>query len=91
MTDETSTSVPATLARIDERTRRTEEDVKQLIAGQVIFATRREHDALHTRVDLLADGFAKRVEKIEDKQHKTLWGFAAGAAALVGTYIFGKL
>jgi hypothetical protein len=91
MTEESNTSVPATLARIDERTRRTEEDVKQLIAGQVVFATRREHDALHTRVDLLADGFSKRVDKIEDKQHKTLWGFAAGIAALVGTYIFGKL
>jgi hypothetical protein len=91
MTEESNTSVPATLARIDERTRRTEEDVKQLIAGQVVFATRREHDALHTRVDLLADGFSKRVDKIEDKQHKTIWTVVAAVIASGVAFFFGKL
>jgi hypothetical protein len=91
MTEDSNTSVPATLARIDERTRRTEEDVKQLIAGQVIFATRREFDALAVRVNVLADGFSNRVDKIEDKQHKAWWAIAITFLSGAVAHFFGKL
>jgi hypothetical protein len=84
-------SVPATLARIDERTKRTEEDVKTLVTNQAIFATKRELEALEKRFDFAVATGVLRFEKIEDKWYKTIWGVVAGGASMVAAYIFGKL
>jgi hypothetical protein len=83
--------VRATLARIDERTDNTLHRVRNIENTMNAFARQRDLEALEKRLEAAAEGVGTRFDKIEDRWYKTLWGFAAGIAALVGTYIFGKL
>jgi hypothetical protein len=91
LTDESSTSVPSTLARVEERTIHIASAVEDIKKSLPQMARQRDLDALEKRYEEAVRLSGLRFDRIEDKQHKTLWGVAAGFATFVGTYIFGKL